>query len=235
MKTLAATTSLSVLVMACLLSGGAGCGQASPDNNAEALGSVGLGLQVSPGDTVSEATYTISGPNGVNSAGSVVVGDDANVPVTVSHLPIANGYEMDVTATASDGVTTCEGSASFDVTSGMSTVIVHLVCAVPAGDLNVSAAVNICPMLDSLGANPSSAALGGIVALTSSAHDSDNGPSPLSYKWTANGAPLQQFQPNLSFICSSVGLVTFTVTASDGDSTPGCPDSLSVEVRCSAP
>src|SRR6202011_5201715 len=109
--------------------------------NAETLGSVGLGLQISPGDTVSEATYTITGPNGVSSAGSVVVGDDANVPVTVSHLPIANGYEMDVTATASDGVTTCEGSASFDVTSSMSTVIVHLVCAVPTGDLNVSAAV----------------------------------------------------------------------------------------------
>lgn len=216
-------------MLACVLA----CGQSPSVASRE----VGFGLQLSPGTTVSEAVYTISGPNGFFSAGSVAVGDSADLAVVVGYLPIGTGYELDLTAAASDEQTICEGKSVFDVTDGNPvTVLVHLVCAVPSGDAIVTATFNICPMIDSLSASPTDVRLGGTVALTSSAHDSDLGPSPLSYKWTINGAPLRpQSTPNLNFACSSAGTFNFTLSVSDGDITPGCADNLSVTARCSAP
>ena len=214
----------------------AGCGQEGATRGSEASGSIGLALQVSPGSVVSEATYTISGPNGFESAGTVAVGDSPDLAVVVGHLPLGIGYEMDVTATSSDGLADCDGTATFDVTdSATSTVIVHLICGAPAGDINVTGKVNICPVLDSLGASPSQVAIGGIVLLTAAAHDADNGPAALSYTWTANGADLKQRSQNLSFACSTVGTVTLKVTASDGDPNPSCADTLAVDIHCTAP
>jgi hypothetical protein len=106
-------------------------------------GRVGLALQVAPGVTVSSATYTITGPGGFSTTGTVGVGQTSNVLVNVSQiaspimggLPPGTGYVIDVTATASDADTICAGSAPFDVTAGEMTpeVIVHLVCRQWAG------------------------------------------------------------------------------------------------------
>jgi hypothetical protein len=212
------------------------CGQSPSNGSSGPSGAVGYGLQLSPGTTVSEAVYTISGPNGFFSAGSVAVGDSADLPVPVGQLPIGIGYELNLTATASDGQTICQGNSAFDVTDGNPTIVlVHLVCAVPSGDAAVTATFNICPMIDSLGASPTDVRIGGTVAVTSAAHDSDLGPSPLSYKWTINGAPLNgQVGQNLNFTCSLPGTFNFTLSVSDGDRTPGCADTFSVIARCSA-
>ena len=217
-------------LLACLVA----CGQV-PGNRSS--GAVGLGLQLSPGTTVSEAVYTIAGPNGFFSAGSVAVGESADLPVVLQNLPVGTGYELDVTATASDGQTNCDGNSTFDVVNANPmTVVVHLVCAVPSGDATVTATLNICPVIDNLSASPNDVRLGGTVALTSSAHDSDLGPSPLVYKWAVNGAPLKgPLQPNLNFACSTPGTFNFTLSVSDGDATPGCADNLSVVSRCSVP
>jgi len=217
-------------LLACL----AACGQAPGSHSS---GAVGLGLQLSPGTTVSEAVYTIAGPNGFFSAGSVAVGESADLPVVLQNLPVGMGYELDVTATASDGQTNCDGNSTFDVVNANPmTVVVHLVCAVPSGDATVTATLNICPVIDNLSASPNDVRLGGTVALTSSAHDSDLGPSPLVYKWAVNGAPLKgPLQPNLNFACSTPGTFNFTLSVSDGDATPGCADNLSVVSRCSVP
>lgn len=229
----AAVRMLALVSLAAIV---AGCGQSPARGAVEGTGLVSLGLQIAPGNTVSQGTYTIVGADGFVSAGSFTLGDDPDVPVVLSHLPIASGYEIEATATASDGVTVCEGSAVFDVTdANTSTVIVHLSCGVPTGDVNLVANVNLCPMLDSVGANPNEVRLGGTVALASSAHDTDHGPSALSYQWRANGLVLKQQQPNLNFSCSSKGFVDFSVTVSDGDPSPGCADSLAVRVECSAP
>lgn len=212
------------------------CGQ-SPNAGGSGLpGAVGLDLQLSPGVTVSRASYTISGPNGFFSAGNVAVGESAELVVALGALPIGVGYELNLTARASDGLTICNGSSMFDVTDGNpKSVTVHLECAVPSGELSVTASLNICPMIDRLGASPTDVKVGGLVALTSSAHDSDLGPSPLSYKWTINGAALApQSSANLNFACSQQGTFNFTLSVSDGDITPGCVDNLSVVARCSA-
>lgn len=209
------------------------CGQGDQAREQLGASSEGFALQVSPGGTVSSATYTVSGPNGFESAGSVSVGDSPDVPVTLSHLPLGTGYELDLTATASDGVTTCEGTTTFDVTDAQpKVVVVHLTCAVPTGSANIGTTVNICPQIDDLSATPNNARLGGFVALTSAAHDSDNGPSPLSYTWTVNGVALRQHAANLNFACSSVGTLALALTVSDGDPNPSCADTASLNVRC---
>lgn len=213
------------------------CGQSGSASSSTLAGTVGYGLQLAPGVTVSEGAYTISGPNDFFSAGKVAVGESADLVVPVGTLPVGSGYELNLAAPASDGLTVCSANARFDVTDAHPKwVNVRLDCAVPSGDLAVIATLNICPMIDALGASPADVELGGTIALTSAAHDSDASPSPLGYKWTINGAPLPtQMQPNLNFVCSQPGPFNFTLSVSDGDITPGCADSLSVTARCSAP
>lgn len=212
----------------------AGCGEpgasASP-----AGGSLGLGLQVSPTGEVTLAAYTVSGPNGFTSAGTVPVGESPDVPITLSHLPLGLGYELELNARASDGVTECDGSATFDVTDGNTpiTLLVHLVCSVPTGDVAVEATFNICPVLDGLSASPLAVSLGGVSSLLAQAHDADNGPATLSYAWRVNGIKLsRQTAPNLTFACTSLGEVTIMATVSDGDPAPNCASSSSVKVSC---
>jgi hypothetical protein len=198
-------------------------------------GSQGLGLQVASGATLSSAGYTIEGPSDFLSAGSVPVGASPDVPVTISHLPLGAGYLLRIDATASDDLTVCSGSASFDVTdaSAVFTVVVHLDCAVPSGDLSLSGVLNVCPILDGIDAVPMDVKLGGASQLTLFAHDTDTGPSPLSYAWAVNGIKLaRQTSPTLGFTCTSAGEVTISGTVSDGDPDPACADSSAVKVTC---
>jgi len=71
------------------------------------------------------------------------------------------------------------------------------------------------------------------VALAIAAHDSDSGPAPLVYSWTAaSGSFSDATSATPSFVCNAPGPVTLTATVSDGDTTPGCADTLSVVVSC---
>jgi hypothetical protein len=104
------------------------------------------------------------------------------------------------------------------------------VCGIPTGQAQVTGSVNLCPVLDSLEAIPSELRVGGHVTLNAGAHDSDNGPSSLSYRWTANGGTIPgQTQPSLMFTCTSVGAVTIAATVSDG----ACTDALTLTLTCS--
>ena len=209
-----------------------GCSQNNFNGSA---GSFGQGLQVSPTASVTQATYTITGPNGFASAGTVPVGETPDVSVTVSNLPLGGGYQLFVSGTASDGMTVCDGSATFDVAelNETRTIVVHVTCGIPVGDVSIEATLNVCPVLDGLSANSVSLNLGGSTRLDVSAHDSDNGPGLLAYSWSVNGVKLsQQTSPSLNFSCTSRGDVNVAATVSDGDPTPGCADSSSVKVSC---
>jgi hypothetical protein len=234
-ETVKATSSLFQLVAVALVLGVSGCGQA-PSPNPDETGIGGQNLVISPGVTVSSGTYTIVGPNNFTSAGVVSIGNSADISITVSGLPIARGYTMYVWATASDGVTICGASATFNVVGSPTTVPVHLVCGIPTGTAQVTGSFNVCPVVDSLDALPSEVRVGGTVALSARAHDTDNGPSALSFKWKTNGAPLPNHpQQTLTFTCSTAGSVAISVTASDGDPDPSCADSLLATVTCTAP
>jgi hypothetical protein len=208
----------------------AGCGGTPP------TGRVGIALQISPGVSLSSASYTITGPGSFDSTGTVTVGGSSDVPVPVSNLPIGTGYLVSVTGVATDGITTCSGSAGFDVTdAGASTVIVHLVCRQQqTGQVAVSGTVNICPLVDGLAASPAEILVGGTLLLTAAAHDADSGPSPLVYLWSASGGMLSAGGgPNATLTCTAPGTVSVSVSVSDGDAT--CSnDSLTVTVTCTA-
>jgi phospholipase C len=67
------------------------------------------------------------------------------------------------------------------------------------------------------------------------AHDADQGPSPLSYAWTATSGTLSDASAQAPhFTCAAAGPSTLTVSVSDGDATAGCADRLSVTVTCTA-
>jgi hypothetical protein len=212
-----------------------GCGQGESPSGRQQLpaGASGEALNLAPGVTVSDATYRIAGPNGFSSAGSVPVGESPDVSVPVSGLPPGTGYTMDLSALASDEMTICDGRTQFTVPSGGSvTVVVHLTCAIPVGDIRVTATTNLCPVIDSLEANPAEARIGGHMVLSVVAHDSDNGPSVITYKWSANGRALPgQTQPTLTFTCTSVGSVAVRSGVFDGD--PNCVDTLIANLVCS--
>lgn len=198
-------------------------------------GSFDQGLEVAPGTTLSSASYTIEGPDGFLSAGTVAVGSSPDVPIVVGYLPVGSGYLVSIDATASDGVTVCSGHSTFDVadSSAVFTVVVHLACAVPHGDVAIAATLNVCPIVDGIDAVPTDVKRGGFSRLTLFAHDSDTGPSPLSFGWAINGIKLaRQTSPSLSFTCTNPGDVTITGTVSDGDPNSTCADSSAVKVSC---
>jgi hypothetical protein len=200
------------------------------------VGSVGLALTVAPGVTISSASFTISGPNSFSRTGTVDVSQSSSLSFVIGNLPAGSGYSIELDATSSDGNTTCVGTATFTVTAHSTTAVnVHLTCheAVRTGSVSVNGVLNVCPVADGITANPGDITVGHPVALAVTAHDSDNGPSPLSYQWTAaSGAFSNATSATPTFTCSTAGPVTLTVTVSDGDTTPNCADSLSVVVTC---
>ncbi len=193
-------------------------------------------LQVSPGITVSSATYWIIAPNGTVTTGTVAVGNSATVPVIVSNLPAGIGYQLIVSGVANDGVTGCSGSATFNAPAPSSGVIVHLTCAGPPspGQALVAATVNVCPMIDDVEADPSEANVGASMALQVTAHDPDSGPAALAYAWSSDGGSLSAAATaDATFSCAQVGTFNITVAASDGDST--CSVLQTFAVTCTEP
>jgi hypothetical protein len=212
------------------------CSQAPSRAEGEPTGSVGLALQVSPGVTVTNGDYAISGPNGFMRAGTLMVGQTSDVAVVLSSIPVGTGYTLTANAVASDGITTCSGTTPFDVTGGAnSSVVVHLVCRVPAqaGVVVAIGQINVCPIIEGISANPAEALVGSTLSLAAVAHDADGAPSPLAYTWSASAGSLSSTSAaNPVFTCTIAGVATITVTASDGD--PACTDSSIVNVTCTA-
>jgi len=198
---------------------------------------VDVALQVSPGVTLSSASYDVLAPDGAVTTGSVAVGGTSDVPVPIGPLPVADGYLLIVSGVASNGTVGCSGSTPFDVTDGAATtIVVHLVCAQsPAtGQVLVTGSVNICPVIDGVSATPASARIGASMALAAPAHDDDDQPVALSYFWSASSGTLSSASdPAPTLTCTASGTVVVTVTVSDSD--PTCVDQMSFDVTCTEP
>ncbi|HET7718428.1 MAG TPA: lamin tail domain-containing protein, partial [Acidimicrobiales bacterium] len=201
---------------------------------AEQAGGVELALQVAPGLDLDSLSYTVTGPGGFNRSGSVNLGKSASIGFTVGGLPAGNGYTITVTGTASDGATTCGGTATFNVMArATTTVMLNLRCREPAknGSVKVVGKLNVCPVIDALSAAPSEAEVGGVMALSGAAHDSDGAPSPISFQWTGTGGTLVGAGATATLTCTGPGPVTVTLSVTDGD----CSDSATVALLCTLP
>ena len=153
-------------------------------------GSVALALQAAPGVTINVVSYTISGPELVLEDRTIDVSHSSTVSTTIGGFPAGSGFAVTLTGSSTDGATTCGGGpVSFTVVAGQTIpVSVHLLCheAPRTGSVIVNGTLNICPSIDNVSASPSEVFVGGSVALTASAHDSDAGPSALTFQWTAS-------------------------------------------------
>src|SRR5436190_2170143 len=119
-----------------------------------------------------------------------------------------------------DTAATCGGSSTFSVQAHATVpVTVPLTCheAPRTGSVAVSGALNLCPTIDSLSANPSEVQVGGTVALAAAAHDSDAGPGPLSFAWSTSAGTLSSATGQSStFTCTAAGTATVTLSVADG-------------------
>jgi PKD domain len=189
-----------------------------------------IALQVSPGVTLSTANYWVIAPNGNVTTGTVAVGNSATVRVIISGLPTATGYQLLVSGLASDQMTGCSGSTTFNSPAPSTGVAVTLMCAGP-GEALVTAKVDICPVIDGVSASPSSIAVGNAISLQVTAHDADSAPLPLSYSWSANGVSLTSSPAaSATFTCTQPGTFQISVAASDGEAT--CVVSQTFTVTC---
>ena len=221
---------------------GTGCGNAASEGGAvkgeQTSGEIGLALNVA-GVTLNSASYTIIGPAGFSKSGTLDLSNATTLSAVIGGIPAGSGYSISITGAATDGATTCAGSASFNVVAHATTpVAVHLLChqVTNTGSVMVNGNVNICPVLDSVSANPSEVIVGSSVALSAAAHDNDSGPSALSYHWTASSGTLSDAtSATPTFACVAPGPVTLTVSASDGDPAASCADTQTVQIACSMP
>jgi phospholipase C len=212
------------------------CGERTPSTaNNGATGSVDLAL-VEGGVTLNSVSYTITGPNGFSNSGTINVAASSSVTAVIGGLPAGNGFTLTLTATGTDGQTTCGGSATFNVTAGVVTkVSVTLDChqGSKTGSIAINGTVNICPNLDAISASPASVNVGATLSVSAAADDPDKGPSPLSYSWTASGGTLTGANTaSPTFECTTVGTATLSVTVSDGDPQASCAAQGSVQVTC---
>jgi len=231
----------TVLAMSALFLA-AGCSGSEPrsgDAASRATGTVGLELTLASGATLATVTYTITGPAGFTRTDSINVQKSTTISTSIGSIPAGSGYSITLAGTTTDASTSCSGAASFSVTAGQTTpVSVSVECRQKAttGSVLVNGAVNVCPLVDGIAANPSEVLVGASVALSALAHDSDAAPSPLSYQWTAtSGSFSDATSASPTFTCSAAGKATVTVTVSDGDTAVGCAGTLSADITCTAP
>lgn len=215
------------------------CGSNSPASASDRAGEIGLALQLEPGVAINAVSYAISGPGTFSKTGSIDVTNSSMISTVIGAIPAGTGASITLSAKSVDGATQCGGSASFNVTAHTTTAVsVHLTCheAARTGSVLVNGSLNVCPVIDGVSANPSEVLVGSSVGLTVTAHDTDSGPSPLSYHWVASSGTLSDPSlPNPRFTCTSAGPATITLSASDGDPATNCADSSTVTVECTAP
>jgi len=208
-----------------------------PPVNHESIGEVDLALQLANGSVIQTASYTIVGPKSFTKSGSIDLSSASKLSATIGGLPAGVGYSITLTATTADSVASCAGSATFDVLAGKTaTAVVALTCkeAPRTGSVLVSGVLNVCPVIDSLSASPAEVQVGGTVALSALAHDSDVGPGAVSYTWTASAGTLSDSSAqNPTFTCTTPGNATVTLSVSDGDPAVSCADKQTAHITCS--
>jgi hypothetical protein len=204
--------------------------------SSEADGTVSVALQLVDGRVIQTASYSITGPAGFTKSGTIDVSQSTTLTATIGGLPAGTGFQITISANTTDGSASCGGSATFAVTAhSTATVSVPMTCheAPHTGSVMVSGQLNVCPTIDGLGATPAEVQVGGSVALAASAHDSDAGPSPLTFAWqTSSGTLSDPTAQNPTLTCTTAGTATVSLKVSDGDPAASCADTLTAQVNC---
>jgi hypothetical protein len=203
----------------------------------EGVGSLGVNLTVGRGVILTTATYAITGSGSYMKMGSIDLTSAASLSAVIGGIPAGTGYSIAISSTAADGLTTCGGSNGFAVTAHTTTnTTVALDCHQPKlyGSVHLNGVTNICPVINSI-TMPMYANVGDTVAVSAFVHDTDQGPSPLTYQWSTTGGMLDAMGPSGTFTCTEAGIVTISLTVSDGDPKPACAATKSTLIGCLLP
>jgi hypothetical protein len=198
------------------------------------VGSISVALQLAGGGTILSASYKITGPNAYSKMGNIDLSKSTTLSTTIGGIPAGTGYSITLNAATSDGSQTCAGSGTFDVLAGKTaTVSVGMSCkeAAKTGSVYVQGKLNVCATIDGIAANPAEVAVGSTIALAAGAHDTDSGPSALTYAWDPGTGTVDNASASPTFTCVTAGTTTVKLTVSDGD--PACATTQSVDVTCS--
>lgn len=232
-KTLAFALSALALSMAAQ-----GCSLSGTDNNStpgavdESTGSLGLDLTLSNGAELTSVSATISGSALAAPITRTiqVPGKASTVSALFGGLPAGN-YSIAISGTATDGKTTCSGTANFAVAAGQTaSVVVPVACTsdVVRGSVGVDGQLNTCAELTFLYAAPLKTDVGGSIAVEAEVHDTDG--STITYAWTsANGSFADAAAAATTYNCSAPGDQTLVLTVKDGAT---CSTMQTVNVRC---
>ena len=227
----------SAFVALLAVSAALGCASAPEPSNpdSQGVGSIGLELQVG-GAALNEVSYAIAGPGSYTKSGTLNVARSTILSAVLGGIPTGSGFTIALNGTTSDGATSCSGAGTFDIAPHeTSAVSIHLLChqSATTGSVRVGASFNVCPVIDEVAASPAEVLVGGTIALTASAHDTDSAPAALGYDWTASAGNFDDATLAAPiFTCTVPGPVTLTVTVSDGDPAQACAAKASTTITC---
>jgi hypothetical protein len=198
-------------------------------------GEIALSLSVANGVVINSVGYQLTGNGIIPLGGMINVSDPgASASLFISSIPAGTGYLIELTARSTDGGTTCEGRASFDVVASATSMVQLLLnCTAPpsTGTVVIGGTVNSCPVIGMVSVSPLVVGLGGSINLQAAASDADPG-ALLEYFWTTtgNGTFVNSRAPSTRFVCATAGNATLRLTVTDGD----CPKFIEVPIACSA-
>src|SRR5262252_3422084 len=214
-----------------------GCADHVPGTAGGGAGSFEIALVIGGGFTLDAVNYAITGPASFAKTGTIDVSQSATLTATIGGIPAGRGFTIALSGDTVGGTASCAGAAAFDITAAQTTrVTVDLKCheAPRTGSVLVIGRLNVCPVIDGITALPDEVNVGASVSLTAAAHDSDAGPAPLHYQWSAPSGTFDD--PSTTsplFTCTSAGPVTVTLTVFDGDPAVGCAATMDLAINCS--
>lgn len=226
---------LTAIAMAVAFAGSisAGC---LGDNNDDDTGTIGMELQVAPGVFINTVNWTISNATtGFSRTGSVTVRFSNTISFQTGAIPTATGYTITLNAVSIDNLFTCSGSASFNISTGATSLVaLTLNCAVPPagqGTVVVGGTTQVCANLDSISASPLETAVNTPIALAATG---SAGPVPVTFAWTATAGTFDNvLSATPVFTCPATpGPVTISVTVFPSAASCTTITTQSVTVTC---
>jgi hypothetical protein len=199
------------------------------------FGSVGLQLQLASDLSFETVSLTLRYPSGTTQSQNIdVSAEDSTVSAYLGELPVANGYEVTLSTTASNGAP-CTGTNLFNVRPDEAvTVVVRVQCGGGEADPNVGAARvrgeiiaadGECPaVIDRLTVAPARAGIGVPIAVTVFPVA---GPAP-AVTFSADDGVITGTGTRATFRCTSAGEVHISVEATRA----GCVHEADAFVKC---
>jgi hypothetical protein len=207
----------------------AACSGDAPEGTS---GSLSLELTLVDGTEIDAVHWKITGDEMRPMRGMIDIRASGTTgSVEVFGLPPDDGYEIEMEATSTDGQTSCEGAAGFDVEADKVTELaVMLHCKGPErlGGVRVNGKVNTCAELTKVVVSPLETSVGSDIDLSADASDADG--HEVSYEWTATGGALDE--PTASqtiYTCTHPGQHAIRIAVSDGEP---CLEDWTVQVTC---